>query len=206
MLAVARFVRTNQTFHRNIVHYDSICATDFVAAALAAGECFTIRDAMRKKGVPVRVKAILRSLYIALRDVQGSEAERQTFRYKFMALRIWNGCSLLFFTLNPHDIKTPMLVAFANAEETRMERVNLDWDDAEMEAYYVRNKRQNSLRFHEFAVEHPAAAARCVHITFKKTIELLFSCTSPANVRPNAQHADTLPCRDVPGIFNYVAG
>ena len=206
MIAVAHFVRTNQTFHRYLRDYNAFTAADCVAAAFAAGDGNSAREILRKKGLPDNVVAVLRSIDIALRDVEGSEAERQTFRYKFMALRIWNGCSLLFFTLNPHDIKSQLLVKFANAEEEHMERICLDWNDAEMEEYYARNKRSNSLRFHEFAVAYPAAAARCVRKTMKMTIELLFNCAPPANVRPKKQHADGFPCRNEPGIFNYVAG
>ena len=145
MIAVARFVRTNQTFHRYLKNYNAFTAADCVAGAYAAGDGNSARDILRKKGVPDNVVAVLRSIEIALRDVEGSEAERQTFRYKFMALRIWNGCSLLFFTLNPHDIKSQLLVKFANADEEHMERICLDWNDAEMEDYYARNKRSNSL-------------------------------------------------------------
>ena len=87
-----------------------------------------------------------------------------------------------------------------------MEKVSLDWNDDEMRSYYARVCDDNALRLHEFAVEHPAAAAQCVHMTFRMTIEFLFNCGPPANYRPEEQHADGLPCKCEPGIFGYVAG
>eukprot|EP00973_Karenia_brevis_P080593 11181319-Karenia_brevis.AAC.1 len=95
---------------------------------------------------------------------------------------------------------------YADPDHTQLERISLDWDDDEMSSYYARAKKDNPLRFHEFAVEHPAAAARCVHKTFSATIEILFNCSSPANVRPQFAHADGYPCRCEPGIFNFIAG
>ena len=148
-------------FHKNLIHYDSLTATDFVAAALASGDCNTVRELMRKKGVEVRVRAVLQSMDVAMRDVEGSDAQRDTFRYKFAAMRAWSGCSFMFFTLNPHDIHNPLLIVFANTDNVHMERISLDWDDEEMKAYYARVREGNALRLHEFAVEQPAAAAMC---------------------------------------------
>ena len=206
MYAVYCYVNHNQTFHKNLVAYDTLTSTDFVAAALAAGDCNTVRDLLRKKGVELKVKTVLKSMDVALRDVEGSEAERGAFRYKFVALRIWNGCSFVFFTLNPHDIHNPLLIVFADANNFHLEKVSLDWGDADMREYYARVTEENALRLHEFAVEHPAAAAACVHLTFKLTIELLFNCAPPANMKPNKQHADGIPSRCEPGIFGNLAG
>ena len=87
-----------------------------------------------------------------------------------------------------------------------MEKVSLDWDDEAMQAYYDRVQQNNSLRLHEFAVEHPAAAAQCVHTTFLTVITLLFSCAAPANYRPNKQFADGVPSRCEPGLLGHLAG
>ncbi len=58
-----------------------------------------------------------------LRDVDGSEAARDTLRYQFVALRIWSGCSLLFFTLNPHDHHSPLLIYCIGEREECLEKV-----------------------------------------------------------------------------------
>ena len=70
---------------------------------MSGGDCASNRASLRKKHIDVRVKRVLRSMQIAMRDVEGSEAERDTLRHKFLALRVWSGCSLFFITLNPHD-------------------------------------------------------------------------------------------------------
>ena len=96
----------------------------------------------------------------------------------------WSGCSLLFWTLNPHDIHTPLLVMFIEDREEQLERISLGWDDAQMAQYYNRNRAGNTLRFHELAVDSPGAAAQCVHWTFEHTLTDLLSVTWTVHRRP----------------------
>ena len=124
---------------------------DFVRSALAAGDCENIRQALRKKNVNTVVKDILKSMDVALRGVEGSESERDIFRFKFIALHLWSGCSLLFWTLNPHDIKNPLLLVFLGNQGIQVERISLDWDDVEMAAYYERVKKGNRHVLRELA-------------------------------------------------------
>ena len=122
MRAVALYVRTSTAFGSIYPELLELSPKDMVASALAAGDCESIRAALRKKNVDVRVKSVLRSMEIATRGVEGSESERNILRYKFGALRVWSGCSLLFFTLNPHDIHTPLLVYFIGDREEQLEK------------------------------------------------------------------------------------
>ena len=168
---------------------------DFVRSALAAGDCESIRQALRKKNVSTNVKEILKSMDIATRGVEGSESERDSFRFKFVALHLWSGCSLLFFTLNPHDIKNPLLLIFLGQQGVQVEPISLDWSDAEMAAYYERVKKGNRYVLHEFASQYPVAAARCVHWTFDKVLQILFNCAPAANVSPSEMHTDGVAAR-----------
>ena len=63
----------NISFQRDVADIASLHPRDFVNAALAAGECYSIRDALRKKGIDTKVKTVLRNLKLATRDVEGSE-------------------------------------------------------------------------------------------------------------------------------------
>ena len=128
MLEVCSYVRNSKEFRQISPDLIDLAPRDMVAAALAAGEASSIRDALRKKNIDVRVKNVLRSMEIAMRNVEGSESERDVLRFKFGALRLWSGSSLLFFTLNPHDIHTPLLVHFIGEreEEQQLERISLD--------------------------------------------------------------------------------
>ena len=65
---------------------------DFVRSALAAGDCESIRQALRKKNVDTRVAEILKNMEIALRGVEGSDSERDIFRFKIIAVHLWSGC------------------------------------------------------------------------------------------------------------------
>ena len=123
MLAVHSYVQHSREFSSIGRDLQTLSPADFVVSALAAGECASIRAALRKKNIDVKVKNVLRSMQVATRSVEGTESERDIFRFKFVALRIWNGCSLVFFTLNPHDIKSPLLVSFLGSAEEQIEQV-----------------------------------------------------------------------------------
>ena len=95
-----------------------------------------------------------------MRNVEGSEGERDMLWMIFTAMRVWNGCSLVFFTLNPHDIWNPLLVVFAGAEGWDMKKISLDWSDEEMNEFYKEARTKKPLAFHRLAAENPCAAAR----------------------------------------------
>ena len=67
--------------------------------------------------------------------MRGSEAEKQSIRYKFQALRIWNGFSSLFFTLNPNDIKSPLTLAMVDKGQFHMKSFSLNMSDAQAEQF-----------------------------------------------------------------------
>ena len=183
----------------------TIDPADFVRSALAAGDCHSIRQALCKKNVSTVVKDLLKSMDVVLRGVEGSESERDMFRFKFVALHLWSGCSLLFFTLNPHDIKNPLLLVFLDHQGVHKQRISLDWNDEEMAAHYEQVKKGNRHKLHEFATQYPAAAARCVHWTFENTLEILFNCSPAANVRPAEMHTDGIFSRCDPGLVGHLS-
>ena len=90
------------------------------------GEATFIRYVLQKKDVDVRVERVLRSMEVALRCVEGSEAKGDALRFRFGALRLWTGCGLLFFTFHPHVVHGPLLVHFVGADEEHVKRVSLD--------------------------------------------------------------------------------
>ena len=143
---------------------------------------------------------------LALRHVVGSEGEREFLWMKSVALRVWNGCSSVFFTLNPHDIWSPLLVVFCHGETWQREKISLDWGDEKMREFYEDAKIGKPLIFHKLAAQDPCAAAKAVHRTFRMTLELLFNCSTPANCKKNALYADGHPCRCEPGLIGYILG
>ena len=181
MLQVCNYCRSNSMFLKVVPDLLELSPKDMVMAAVASGEASSIRAALRSKNIDTRVKKVLRTMHLAQSKVEGSEAEREVLRFKMGALRLWTGCSTLFFTLNPHDIHTPLLVCFAGEKDESIEKISLDWDDETMAAYYDRSRGGNALRFHELAANWPAAAARCVHWTFEHTLTALFNVAPPAN-------------------------
>ena len=88
-----------------------LTATGLVAHALASGDVESVRGALKRKGLDKSIDTALRKMQIIQRNVRGSEAEKDNLLPRFFALRLWSGCSSLFFTLNPHDIKSPLTLS-----------------------------------------------------------------------------------------------
>ena len=65
-----------------------------------------------------------------MHNERGSEANKGALRSYFTAMRIWNGCSPLFFTLNPYA-RQPLTNALCNGEHFHVEHFSLDWLDEE---------------------------------------------------------------------------
>ena len=122
-------------------------------------------------------------------------------RKRFVTMRVRHGFSSLFFTLNPHDIRSPVTLALTNHVDTHIERFSLDFDDAETEAYMTRLLGANPRKLHELVVQDPLAATRCFHYTVRLVIEERFHCT-----RPFRPCSDGLPTKTTPGIYGHIAG
>ena len=78
---------------------------------------------------------------IALRNVEGSESYAASFRFKYAAMRLFNGCSFVFFTINPHDIHAPLLVHYVGDRDKSIAKISLDWDDDQMASFYDEHKK-----------------------------------------------------------------
>ena len=135
------------------------------------------------------------------RNVRGSEAEKDTLRHRFRAMRIWNGFSSLFFTLNPNDIKSPLTIAMVDKEKFHVRHFSLDLSDVSTDAYLAEMLSQRPRLLHEMVAQDPVAATRCFHYTVRLVINTLFSCTVPGT-----PYADNLPGHVLPGVFGHISG
>ena len=118
---------------------------------------------------------------------------------KFTALRIWSGCSSLFFTLNPHDIRSPITVLLLQDDQRLEKRFSLDMTDSEAEQYMKDFLQENPRRLHELVVANPLAATRCFHWTVRLVIRTLFNCEDQAGIAP-----DGIPAHEEAGVFGHV--
>ena len=159
MWCIHRHVSTNISFNRDVIDIVGLHPRVLISAALGAGEFHTIREGLRKKGIDTKVKTVLRNLKFAMREVEGTEGEKDMLWMKFTALRVWRGCSIVFFTLNPHDIWSPLTVVFSNGTAWQGESIRLDWDDVEMRRFYEEAKIGDPLIFHRLVAEDAGAAA-----------------------------------------------
>ena len=178
-----------------------VTSLDFVSEVLASGDCNSVHEVLRRKNLDVKLRRSMETLQLCQRRVRGSDSEKGNMVFRFTALRIFNGCSSLFFTLNPNDIRSPLMIGLVNAEHFHIEKFSLDLEDAETEAYFSRLLGSNPRKLHEMVAQDPLAATRCFHLTVRLVIDTLFNCTKPGEPFP-----DGIPAREVPGVFGYIAG
>ena len=182
-----------------------VTAKDFIAEALTSGDCDSLKDILRRQGLDHKLHATVRAMDLAFRRVRGSDTEKSSMRQRFIAMRVWNGFSSLFFTLNPHDIRSPITLVLADHDRFlsrhHAERFSLELGDAETEAYLKKLLGMHPRLLHEIAVQDPVAATRCFHYTVRLVVQTLFHCAPPGS-----PHPDGLPCETEPGIFGHIAG
>ena len=102
-----------EAYMRHVSESDSealraLTAQQLVSTALASGEVNSVRELLRKKNMDVPVRAALTRIQVSQRKVRGSEAEKDDILPMFMAMRLWSGCSSLFFTLNRMTYAAPL--------------------------------------------------------------------------------------------------
>ena len=176
-----------------------LTATGLVAHALASGDASSVRAALKKKGLDKSIESALRTMQIAQRNVRGSEAEKDNLLPKFLALRTWSGCSSLFFTLNPHDIRSPLTIMLLQ-NDIKFEKVfSLDLPDQETMDDMASFLHANPRRLHQAVAANPLASTRCFHWTVKLVIKTLFNC----DVKPGAA-LDSVAAHETPGVFGHV--
>ena len=176
-------------------------ASDLMKEALASGECNSVRELLRRKNLDGCLRTAVQTMKMIQRHVRGSEGEKDTLHLKFLAMRLWHGCSSLFFTLNPHDIRSPLTLSLCNAEHFGMKPFSLDLSDEATEAYLAALLKKNPRQLHEMAAQDPLAATRNFHYTVKMVLDKLFNCVASGKPFP-----DGIAGRCEPGVFGHVAG
>ena len=170
-----------------------------MAQALASGDVKSVRDGLRQTDLAVPVNEALRQMQVCLRKVRGSEEERDTLIYKFRALRIWSGCSSLFFTLNPHGIKSPLSILMLQNDFKFEKKCSLDFTDAEAAKYTEEYLRQDPRRLNRLIAQDPLVATRVFHWTVRLVLKTLFNCCD----KPG-ENLDGIAAAEVPGVFGHV--
>ena len=157
-----------------------------------------MRDALKKKNLEFPVRKALEQMQVLQRRVRGSEAEKDNLLPKFTALRLWSGCSSLFFTLNPHDIRSPITVLLLHEDLEIEKKFSLDLSDSEAHSYMTEFLRDHPRRLHELVAGNQLAATRCFHWTVRLVLRALFNCAD----KPGAA-VDGVPANEQSGIFGH---
>ena len=139
---------------------DDINSEHMLHVATKCGGSASIRQTLRDKHVPEIVKLLLRNMQAIQGNVPCTDAYRAAFRHKFSALNLWDGASVIFFTLNPADTKNELTLTFACPEVLPARRIRLNWGDEEKSSYY---QKLSAWKMHEIVANDPVAAMRCFY-------------------------------------------
>ena len=209
MAAIHSWLRIERGFARIQDTLSTLSVEEFVAAAAAQKSDFsTLAHALQcKPSHSGRLHQLFREMTIVLRDIDGSEAHRSATIYKMRALRVWSGCSFLFFTLNPVDHSNPIFVAFLNSQTNDVEQIKLNCSDTDMHNFFDRAQRSDKQFFQKMVGKHPCAAMRCVRYVMERTIDTLLNCSPPANAKnvSQRQHLDLIAANTEPGVWQHIA-
>ena len=123
-------------------------AKGLMATAMAEGNVNLVSELLRRKNLDLPINEAFRKMQIIQRNVRGSEAEKDSLLPKLFALRLWSGCSALFFTLNPHDIRSSITMALLHGDMRLERQFSLDMPDADTEAYFVDSLKDQPRRLH----------------------------------------------------------
>ena len=77
------------------------------AVADIIGERGGLKEALLSERVDSDVKTLLRSMQLTQMKIPCTDGYRTNMRHQMRSLQIWAGLPLLFFTLNPADVKHP---------------------------------------------------------------------------------------------------
>ena len=158
--AVEAYIRSPRMTSEQMADLQALIAEGLFAAAMASGEVGSVRKLLQgsKTNLEKPVKSAFLHLQAIQRQVAGSESEKDNLLPMFTALRIWSGCSSLFITLNPHDIRSPMTLLLLHGGETFHQEFSLDFSDTATEEYMRAFLRDDPRRLHRLVASDPLAA------------------------------------------------
>ena len=166
----------------------SIKAEDLTTAAASLGAAADPRALFRSDKVSGTIKELSMRLQLVQRSVPYTTPFRLHFRRKLMALRIYDGHPIIFWTLNPSDPYHELRVTFATHNRKIGRLFRLDWSDAEKATEYA--DHLPSRKLHEEVVADPYAAVRFFYAFVHLVMRTLF------NVAPSDK---TLPPDGIAG-------
>ncbi|CAK0894190.1 unnamed protein product, partial [Prorocentrum cordatum] len=180
---------------------NEITAEGLVAAAIAmGGDAKGMSDLLRNKKLTQPVRTAADKMQAVSRKVRGSAEERDSYRWNFRALQINSGCSTLFFTLNPHDIRSPLTVLLVQDGAEMQRLFSLNMSDKEAEDWMKEFQAEHPRLLHRRVAQDPYYAQKVFHSTVKDVIRYIFNCADgPSNLPP-----DGIAASEVPGVFGYV--
>ena len=174
--AVEISMKSSPLSRQNQEDIQKLTAVNLVAYALSSGDVNSVRDLLKRKNLDGPLRNAFQHMQVIQRNVRGSEAEKDDIIPKFMALRLWSGCSSLFFTLNPHDIRSPLTLLFIHEDTPVKRKFSLEMSNEEVTAYMKEFLGEDPRRLHSLVAANPLAATRCFHWTVRLVIRTLFNC------------------------------
>ena len=203
--AIKGMVLHDPTFQKNAPVLARLNAKHVLQAAVEAGDAASIRDILRNARVEDDVKLLLRKVQTVMRRIHGSDAERSALRWKFVAMRLWNGFSFIFFTLNPNEWGSSLTLSFRGPTREETKSFSLALSDEEMSRFYGQLSHKDKQSLMRWAIDDPTACVKCFWATLQLVFEELCQCFPGNYGQIRALPPDGVSSKTEPGIFAHVA-
>ena len=176
----------------------SLKVAELLVAATQMGQHRTMKSLLRNQAVPQTVKTLATTLDAVQKNIPYTTAYRQTFRSRFLALRVYDGASTFFWTLNPADVRHELILVFASGDSFAKRSFSLNWTDSE-KAMYWRNMAP--LTMHTIVAADPRAVVKMFYTFISLTLTQLCHCScGPKHLPPNG-----IAGHEEPGLLGIVS-
>ena len=99
-------------FQTTADHLANLKVEDSFFAATTLGQSKSVKQTLCSEQIPEAVKLLVKHLDLSQRSVPYTTANRRAFRWKFAGLRIWDGSSVICWSLNPSDVSHELVLSY----------------------------------------------------------------------------------------------
>ena len=170
-----------------------VATPDFEEVAAIVGEKQGISMAMTDPKVDPLIKDLLKLMHLTQMTVPQTDGARVKMRYRMRALQIWFGFPLIFFTLNPADVKHPFTFYYST-EGFFDKRLDLELPDADL-THVLQN-----INLGRIVAKDPVAAVKAFHQHLRLFFDLLLGCTWD----PQKLHCDGIAAKGTPSLLSHI--
>ena len=181
-------------FQKDVAKLLKTTSVNWGAVADIIGDSGGLKEALLSEKVESDVKTLLRSMQLSQMKVPCTDGYRTKMRHQMRSLQVWAGLPLIFFTLNPADVKHPFTLLYSSTASS--------WESMQLPP--CDRKLQDLLRsvnLGKIVAKDPVAAVKA----FQAHVQLFFAELLGCACSPAQLHSDGIAaCTGAGGLLGDV--